>query len=431
MEAAKKLPTITHPEQDDAKLKNLGVSLSAFLDKVRKRKDQTYTIRIRMIYKRFPKYYTTRISMDESTYEKMLSNKPGRELKQNLIVIYELLKKAYDIIIGMSEFNFRIFEKKFLNKTGDWSSVYFAFETNIKNLTTNEKYKTAETYVTARNSFQNFESKKKLEFEDISVLWLEKYEGWMKVEGKSSTTISINVRCLRRLYNIAIVMGDAKKENYPFGRTDLGKYEPPQHNNIKKALPKEDIEKIFKYKTKQGSLESFYRDLWIFSYLCSGMNMSDICRLKFKNISGTSIIFIRHKVSHKRKLKPIQVELNDYLQKIIDRWGNTNRSPDTYIFSILTSKMDEKRRLRVIAQTIQMCNKYMRDIAKKIEIDESISTYSARHSFASVLKLAGEDIAYISESLGHTNIQTTENYLSSFDSQKRKEASKKLVDWDD
>lgn len=93
--------------------------------------------------------------------------------------------------------------------------------------------------------------------------------------------------------------------------------------------------------------------------------------------------------------------------------------------------MDEKRRLRVIAQTIQMCNKHMRDIAGKIEIDDSISTYSARHSFASVLKLAGEDIAYISESLGHTNIQTTENYLSSFDSQKRKEASKKLVDWDD
>lgn len=425
-----KLPVITHPEQDDAKLRNLGVSLTTFLDTVRERKDKTYTIRIRIIFKRFPKYYTTKISMDENAFLQLLSTKPNQNLKKNKIVIYELLKKAYDIIIGMSEFSFRAFEKKFLDKSGDWSNVYFAFDTNISNLTKNEKHKTAETYVTARNSFQNFDSKKKLLFDDITVQWLKRYEGWMFSKGLSSTTISINVRCLRRLYNIAIGEGDARKENYPYGRDDMGKYEPPQHNNVKKALPKNDIEKIFKYKPIQGSTEAFYRDLWIFSYLCNGMNMSDICRLKFKNISGSTIVFIRQKTSFKRKHKPIQVEINDYLQEIIDNWGDSNKLQENYVFKILIPKMDEKRRLRVISQTIQMCNKHMRVIAKKIKIDDSISTYSARHSFASVLKLAGEDIAYISESLGHSNLQTTENYLSSFDSKKRKEASKKLMDWD-
>jgi len=78
-----------------------------------------------------------------------------------------------------------------------------------------------------------------------------------------------------------------------------------------------------------------------------------------------------------------------------------------------------------------MTNHYLKRIAKKIGITENISTYYARHSFATVLRNSGEPVAFISEQLGHSNVQTTENYLSSFDRKKRREAAKKLTDFSD
>jgi site-specific recombinase XerD len=60
----------------------------------------------------------------------------------------------------------------------------------------------------------------------------------------------------------------------------------------------------------------------------------------------------------------------------------------------------------------------MKYIGNKIGIGK-ISTYTARHSYATVLKRAGSNIAFISESLGHGDLKTTEAYLSSFEQNER------------
>jgi len=46
--------------------------------------------------------------------------------------------------------------------------------------------------------------------------------------------------------------------------------------NIKLALPLSDIRKIFEYNPRENSPEHFYRDMWIFSYLCNGINVKDL-----------------------------------------------------------------------------------------------------------------------------------------------------------
>jgi len=48
-----------------------------------------------------------------------------------------------------------------------------------------------------------------------------------------------------------------------------------------------------------------------------------------------------------------------------------------------------------------------------------ITFHLARHTFATVLKRSGANIAYISESLGHADQKTTENYLASFEQEER------------
>jgi integrase/recombinase XerD len=248
----------------------------------------------------------------------------------------------------------------------------------------------------------------------------------MKQDEKSPTTISINTRCVRKLYNDAIKRGDAKRELYPFGNEDKSLYQPPEARNIKKALSKKDLKKIFEYQVEEGSPEQFARDIFIFSYLGNGMNLNDIFRLKYSNIHNGEIVFIRQKTASRRRIKPIAVPLDEDMRRIIDTCGTKPMVPNNYIFNVLIDGLTPEQETARIKQATKQTNKYLKHIAKKIGIDENISTYYARHSFASVLKLSGEDIAYISEALGHSNLKTTENYLSSFDSEKRKESQKKL-----
>ena len=82
------LPVITHPEQNEDILKSKGVSLNAFFDQVRKRKDDSATIRLRIIFNRFPKYYSTKISMSEEQYMRMLTPPTPKDLKEKRLIIF-------------------------------------------------------------------------------------------------------------------------------------------------------------------------------------------------------------------------------------------------------------------------------------------------------------------------------------------------------
>jgi integrase len=63
-------------------------------------------------------------------------------------------------------------------------------------------------------------------------------------------------------------------------------------------------------------------------------------------------------------------------------------------------------------------NKRMKKVGRTLGIG-NVTTYTARHSYATVLKRSGANIAYISESLGHNSLQTTETYLASFEKEER------------
>lgn len=113
------------------------------------------------------------------------------------------------------------------------------------------------------------------------------------------------------------------------------------------------------------------------------------------------------------------------MQTIIDRWGQTPY-PDAFIFPILTGKEDAITRKNKTKYLTRAINKRMKEVGEKLGLG-NISTYTARHSFATVLKRAGANIAYISESLGHQDLKTTENYLASFEREEREKNAELLT----
>lgn len=191
------------------------------------------------------------------------------------------------------------------------------------------------------------------------------------------------------------------------------------------ALTLEQIGQIANYEDGTEATAK-YRDYWLFLYLCNGINVADFVKLRYRDIVNGEICFVRQKTERTTKTrKEIRVVVTERMQAIINRWGNPSR-PDSFIFPILGGQEDAMRRKHKTMYFTRAINRRMKEIGERLGIG-NISTYTARHSFATVLKRAGANIAYISESLGHQDLKTTENYLASFEREERQKNAELLT----
>lgn len=356
------------------------------------------------------KRFATKFHASEDEWTKINGAKlRDEDLKTIKRELGALQTSAEKVIKKLSPFSFVAFEEAFFNKseTTKNSSLQFWFDNYIKKLHAKGSVGTAIAYRTTINSLNAF--KKNLHLQDITPLLLEEYEAHMIKEKKSLTTISIYVRQIRAIINQAINAGLLSSDNYAFK-----KYEIPSGHNTKKALSQKDITALLNHKPKKED-EKRALDFWIFSYLCSGINFADIIELKPENVDGNYLHFVRAKTKNTKKkdLRPIRVGLHPRALKIIEKWKNTN--PDNpYLFPILEPGLKPITVKHRCQRFIKWVNKRMEEIRLELKIEQKIGTYAARHSFSTVLKRKGVSTEFIKESLGHSSVIVTENYLDSF-----------------
>lgn len=424
------LSVIIHPEQNEDVLKKKGVSLNAFFDQVRKRKDNSATVRLRIIHGRFPKYYTTKIAMTEEEYLGFFKARIPKGLMEKRLTIYNSLKKAYDIILELPEFSFDAFDKRFYKVKNNQSDVLGCLSDYSALLTKEERISSASSYDCTKNSLSAFSGAEKLSFSKITPDFLRDYERYMLASGKSITTVGIYCRNLRKIINDAIRKGNMAKEAYPFGKKEDGRYQIPKSRKVKKALSSSDVAKLLAYKPEDNSTEQYCYDLWIFSYLGNGMNLKDICLLKYKNLQWNTIKFLRAKtLTTSSDVREIVVSLIERNEGIIKRWGKNPYTADDYIFPEFFKGITAKQQRAIVQALTKQVNKYLNRIAEKLEIEAHITSYWARHTFSTVLKRSGVNISYISESLGHSSVATTENYLDGFEDDAREAITRKLLEY--
>lgn len=158
------------------------------------------------------------------------------------------------------------------------------------------------------------------------------------------------------------------------------------------------------------------------------MNVADIIKLKYKNVSGEYLSFERTKTEltfrGRDAIIIIICPLNDDMLQTIEKWGNKDKSPDNFIFPIISYDITEVE-VRLIKQNfVQFISKNMKKICKIVGVDIPIRTMEARHTFSTILKNSGVSPHYVKEALGHTPLQTTENYLAGFEDEYKQEASR-------
>jgi len=384
-------------------------------------------VKLRVTFRKLQKYYSTGVSFSAQDYHKcMLDPKPKGVFKDYKIQFMEIENKARDIIAGMKTFSFDTFEKKFFSTSSETPTINSYYEKTIEKLRKEGRIETANNYSGSFASMLSFSSKKKLLFEDITSDFLDKYERFMIQGGRKFSTIGFYLRPLRAIFNEAISDQVISNENYPFGKR---KYQIPKGVNIKKALTLNDVERIYNFDVPEKSSFAFSKDLWLFSYLCNGINIKDITRLKYKNIANNSITFIRAKteLTTRKNQKSISVVITPEVEEIIQKWGNSDKNPEQYVFPILTDDLTPTQEQAKIKQATKTINKYIKRIANAVGIEKHVTTYTARHTFSTVLKRSGAPIEFISESLGHSNIGVTESYLDNFEQDIKKEYAAKLT----
>lgn len=406
--------------------KNLNVVTAIVLDTRRKKKDNSFPVKLRVTFQRKQKMYKTDFSLTKNDFEKAMSVKSRGKYKEYYLFFSEIENRAQQEINRIKYFTFDKFEELFYGKKRSKADVFSYFENYITILKEEKRFGTADSYLASHKSLSKHYKKKKLLFEDVTPKFLNKYEEDMLGVGKSITTIGIYLRNLRKLFNDYIEDVNAPRSIYPFGRN---KYVIPKGRNVKKALKLEDIEKLYYYDAEENSETHFAKDMFLFSYLCNGMNMADVFRLKFKDLKGDRIYFHRTKTKRTSKgaSKPVTVILTDEINEILKRWQNTDNEPDNFLFPLLNEITDiEKQRLRIKYKT-RTINTNLKKIFKDLGFDIQGSTIYARHSFATIMRNSGASDEFISESIGHQNTQVTRNYLDSFEDKTKKEFANKLT----
>ena len=162
--------------------------------------------------------------------------------------------------------------------------------------------------------------------------------------------------------------------------------------------------------------------------MCSGINFADIIQLKPSNIDGSYLNFIRQKTKNTKKkdLRPIKVGLHPRALAIIEKWKNTESS-NPYLFPILEDGLQPITVKHRCQRFIKWVNKRMENIRQELGIEQKIGTYAARHTFSTVMKRRGVSTEFIKESLGHSSIAVTENYLDSFNDDVKLDYTKFLI----
>ena len=267
------------------------------------------------------------------------------------------------------------------------------------------------------NSLLKFNKHLDIPFSDMDCNWLRRYETWLRKQNKSENTIGIRFRNIRKIFNLAMDMELVKSENYPCKEFEVSKL---YQETVKRALSKGEILTVVNYPTAG---KDFYTklaiNLFTFSYFMGGINFVDMAYLTERNVIDNRLIYHRRKTG-----KLINLPMQQRAYMVLKEYKKSN---EAYLFPILSSRhKTEQQRLNRLHKVITKVNNALKSIGEELHIPIKLTTYVARHSYATVLKRAGVSTSIISESLGHSSEKVTQIYLDGFENSQIDKAMENL-----
>ena len=398
-----------------------GISMASILDKRRPCADGKFPIRIRVNWRKQQKYYSTGKTCLPETWEKLATAKsrPLLELKKEIQTSFSIIRDHVQQLREKDNFSMEALDRAILKISGE--TLNSLLQQKIDSLQRSDRFGTMLSYQTTLSNVIKFRGNR-IPIEQINEHWLHDFEAFF-LPNHSIASLGIHMRNIRAILKIAIKAEVITEKQYPFGKD---KYEIKSAEGIKKALSFAQLKQLRDIELEDHDLQQA-RDMFLFIYYCNGINITDLINLKFKDIIDEELCFIREKTKRTtRHIRHIRIPIIPEVQVIIDRWGN-EPSPDNYIFQTIVHSTNAYEDYKRRKSYLKLFNQKIQIVGAMVGI-MNITSYVARHSFATALKRKGVNIAYISECLGHTSLDTTHIYLDSFEKDERMKNARLLCE---
>ncbi len=382
-----------------------------------------YAVYLRVLKNRKRKNISLGLTCEKENFVNEQFTKKHKNYQMENEVLLRTKARALEIIRDFQnknkDFTLNEFDEKFRKKKKSANvKIIDFFDEIIDEEVRKGKISNSKAYKETKTSIIKFKGNK-LIFQDITPIFLEKYEVFLRENGNTNGGVKFKMRELRALFNKARKRRIIPNELYPF--KDY-KFSHLKSETKKEFLSVEEFKKIKSLDlSKYPNLLDTYR-YFMFSICTRGMNFKDMMHLKWSDIQNGRIYYVRSKTKGK-----LNLEIIPFVQDILDFYKAQNR-PTNYVFPILlseglTPQQVFNRRRKVIGRY----NRQLKELAKLAEINKSLTTYVGRRSFATILKMAGTPIEKITEMMGHSDVSVTIAYLKEFSDEDLDKENRKFM----
>ena len=288
-------------------------------------------------------------------------------------------------------------------------------EYRCRELKKQKRHRTAEAYLSTLNSLLKFNEGKDVPLTRLNAAFLKSYEIYLRRHGCQPNTISFYMRMLRSIFNQAVAdrLIDNRSQS-PFRQVFTGVEKTRKRavlSSVLKRLKQADL-------SADPSLEQA-RDFFLFSFYTRGMSWVDMVFLLKENIQEDVLHYRRSKCGQE-----MSIRITKPLAALIKKYSKATEG-EPYVLPVISSKLPDKR--LQYKNSLHNQNRRLKRISEQLEIYPCLTTYSSRHSWATIAKEKGVHISVISEGMGHHSERTTEIYLASFEASVLDKANEKII----
>ncbi|MEM6895706.1 MAG: site-specific integrase [Bacteroidota bacterium] len=287
-----------------------------------------------------------------------------------------------------------------ITRTTNKVTFYQFAEQQIADLVKSNRIGNARAYKHALKAVKNFRNDKDFTFDELNLDFLNRFEKHHLGKGNKLGGLSVYLRTIRAINRKAIKAGVADKEGYAFDDYVIRNGKPE-----KRALPIDAIRKIAELDLEKDTALFRDRNIFMMSFLLNGMSYVDMAHLKLSNIVDGRIRYSRKKTD-----EPYNIKIHDQLKPLLHYFTRGKKRND-YLLDVVKSD-NPIESYNQIVWARKRYNDNLKKLAELSGIEENITSYAARHSFASSANDMGIPLTAISQMLGHKRISTTQAYLA-------------------
>lgn len=299
------------------------------------------------------------------------------------------------------------------SKEQTYKTVFVFLQEQVTKKEQMKRQGTARTYGNAYRRFKAFREDVDLTFDELTSDMIECYEAWLIDKRLKQNSIRCYLRTLNTLLCKAVEEGLLNNTNL-FSHVRLSYVK-----TTKRAISEKELKVIANLELPENSTMAFARDIFMFSFYMRGMPFVDIAYLRKTDLKNGMCTYCRKKTN-----QCLMVEWEKAQQKILDRYAHQMENK-SYLLPII--KEEDGTEYKQYQRMQININRALKKIGEMAELKMPLTTYVARHTWASVARDMNIPIAVISEEMGHNSIKTTQVYLNSIDISRINEANKRII----